>query len=560
MTTRVSTLAAGIALAVLLASCGGGGSSSSSSSGTATPSGANPGAFSSGAITAFGSVFVNGLEYSTTKATIVDDDTGAARTSTTGLEVGQVVDVDPAADSNSTTPVASRLHIHPLARGFIDAVDSSNSLLTVMGQSVQVDASTNFSDHRACVSAASAPCTAITGLSGLTATTGSGASAVAGNYLSVDGYLFGSGATTATTNIVATLVAIADAPTTGYGAAYKAEGLVSAVGTGTLSIGALTVDLSAATCHATGGTSTTCASAFAVGDVVSAFAKTAPALPATTFSADAVVLRPAKLVSTAGTTVEVEGSVSSVTTAPAGFVLRGVTIDASSLPAGTTLPAVGDIVRVLGTVETSGAAVSATSVVVLRHAQSATYGFEGDVSAVAAPASGSFTVTVLGKTLTVSAASRLADQSSGHWFDHDQASNPFNITTFQTYLAASASQHVLAQTYLDSSGNLQVISLVIVPASGVAAVAGVVDASPAPTNSTATGTPSTFAIQGVAVSADPAAIRAGHGQGTVTIAAGDEVTAFGTWSATALVVGATPSRGNVVVDAGPPRTHGHEGF
>ncbi|HET7526839.1 MAG TPA: hypothetical protein VFK10_12935, partial [Burkholderiaceae bacterium] len=52
--------------ALILAACGGGGSSSSSN----PVSGASAGAVSSGTVTAFGSVWVNGHEFATTGAKV----------------------------------------------------------------------------------------------------------------------------------------------------------------------------------------------------------------------------------------------------------------------------------------------------------------------------------------------------------------------------------------------------------------------------------------------------------------------------------------------------------
>src|ERR1019366_4331996 len=106
---------------------------------------------------------------------------------------------------------------------------------------------------------------------------------------------------------------------------------------------------SAASCFANRA-ATPCAGAFSVGQVVSAFSAVEPALPATTFMATTALLRNRLVVQTAG---------ASVVLAPATFVIRGVTIDASALT-GVALPAVGDQVRVVGTVESNGTGVTAT--------------------------------------------------------------------------------------------------------------------------------------------------------------------------------------------------------
>lgn len=564
MNNKSLALALSAGLSLVLAACGGGGGAAPAAAGpTATISGASAGSVSSGAISAFGSVFVNGHEFDTKSATLVDDDTGASTSGTAGLEVGMVVDVKSASDSTDAKPVAGELHIHPLARGYIDIINAAANTVTVMGQTVQLSSTSVVSDHRACVSATVSPCTAITSLSGLTATTGTGATAVAGNYAVVHGYLFSSAGGTA--NIEASLLSIHDAPTaSAAGAVFKAEGVVSAIPTGGITIGGLNVDLSVATCKVKDNAQP-CAGLFKVGDVVSTFALAQPTLPVTTLTADVARVRPKVVVETAGATIELEGKVASVTAS--SFVVRGITVDASGLPAGTALPAVGDHVEVLGTVATAGDSIVATSLKIEHKASSATFGFEGDAGNVAVGTSANtFTLTLLGQTITVDANTRLADHSTGDWDHKDPAVNPFNINTFQTYLAASTSQHLMVKAAVDASGNLTALGLVIMPASTTTAVVGVVDATPAPVNSTVTGTPSTFSIHGVAVSADPTAIRGPeetHMGGTppvITITAGDWVAARGTFNGGTLTVAPSLSRKNGVIDFGASGDHEMEGF
>lgn len=107
----ITVLPASFVLGLNAYGVGRGGSSTSNSA----SSGASAGATSSGAIKAFGSVFVNGHEFVTSHATMVDDDTGTTSASS-ALEVGEVVDVKLASNSTDQNPVASELHIHPLAR------------------------------------------------------------------------------------------------------------------------------------------------------------------------------------------------------------------------------------------------------------------------------------------------------------------------------------------------------------------------------------------------------------------------------------------------------------
>src|SRR6185312_3921374 len=126
------------AIALALAACGGGGGGGSDSAGggTSSPAGAN--AVSSGAISAFGSVFVNGHEFATGSARVMDDDTGDTAGKVSALEVGEVVDVEPSSSSTTAAPVAQWLHVHPLARGYVDASDTTAGTITVMGQVVRL--------------------------------------------------------------------------------------------------------------------------------------------------------------------------------------------------------------------------------------------------------------------------------------------------------------------------------------------------------------------------------------------------------------------------------------
>ncbi len=548
------TLALPFALALALAACGGGGGGSDGSGApTSGPASLSP-TTSSGAITAFGSVFVNGHEFNTASAQVMDDDTGDTSGRVSALEVGQVVDVDPSGSSTSVAPVAQWLHVHPLARGYVDAIDSTANTITVMGQTVSMDSGTLFSDHRACLSASTNACTAIADATGLAATAGT----TGGSYVTVDGYLFSSAPGSA--QIVATLVSLRDVPSGGAPAAFKAEGVVSATtatgATAGVTIGGLAVDLDHATCRIDGHSSA-CAGAFAAGDVVSVFSATAPALPATTFNATVAIERKHLPVQTAGASVEFDGRVSASTPASgstaATFVVRGVTVDTSALPAGTSLPAVGDMVRVTGTVSSDGLSVTASAIKITHAARSVSYGFAGDVSAVTAGAvSGTFNVTVLGQTIVVSSQTRLSDRQSHHWFDNDPQTNPFNIATFQTYLAASASQHVAVKAAKDSSGNLQALSLSIWPTSTFSELAGPVDAAPVPAAGSASA-PATFSIDGVPVSAAGGAIHFLH-HGGPAIAAGDEAVASGTFASGTLSVAATQSISNFVIDFGAPRS------
>jgi hypothetical protein len=539
-TRRVLPVALAMIVAAGLGACGGGGSDTTAAPGTNSTS-----ITSSGVITAFGSVFVNGHRFHTEHARVIDDDTGAVTSGATGLEVGMVVDVRHRGRGTDDEADADELHVHPLVRGFIDAADATAATLTVMGQKVQLTSGTSFSDRRACVSAATSPCTPITTADGLVATSVSGtptATVTPGSYVTVHGFLFDG----ASTDVVATLVSVGDAPTGGSPANFKAEGVVT-VGTAGVSINGLKLDLTRATCRA-GGATVPCGTAFATGQVVSAGSATAPALPATVLVADFARKANKLPVEEAGATVELEGIVSSVS-GTTTFTVRGVVVDASGLPAGTALPKVGDEVRVLGTLSTDGTTVKATSLSTEDEADEAKFALKGQATAVTPAGTNTFTVSVLGQDVTVNARTRLKDVSIRGWERRDPTATPLNITTFQDYLAASASKSVLVIAEQGTGGKLVARSLTILPSSEVAAISGTVDLAPAPVNSTTTGTATVFFVHGVKVSADPAAIRTVR-NGTGTIAGGDQVVVVGTLTGTTIVVGPTPTGNNRVLDLG----------
>lgn len=542
------TCAVMAAMPVWLSACGGGGSSSSSgSSSPTTVSGATANAQSSGAITAFGSVFVNGHEFATDHVNVVDDDTGAQSSGTAALEVGMTVDVKAAEGSTSAHPVASDIHVHALARGAVDALDSTAGTLRVMGQRVLTTAATVIVDRRACVTATTSPCTAKASLADLSVISTSG-TPTPGSYVGVHGYLFSD----STTDAVATLLVIGDAPTDGTTpAAYKAEGAVTVHSGSHVTIGLLDVDLGAATCRVEGAPQP-CATAFAVGDIVSAFSSSAPATsPVSAFAATSARLAKRLSVQTAGATIELEGRVSAASSGH--LVVRGLNIDTSGLGSSFTLPSVGDEVRVVGTWSSDGTTVTATSVTLEHAARAVSVDYEttlqtADISAGAT--AGAFNLRVLGQTVIVNATTRLADHAVSH---SRESSHPFNIDTFQTYLAASPSQHVLIRASVDTtSGSVIARAVTLIPTRNVFAIAGRVDATPAPVNAATT----TFAVRGVAVSAAAAAVLNGRHGSTTTVQAGDLVLVRGTWDGSTLNVaaptGSTPNELQIVIDTGTP--------
>jgi hypothetical protein len=107
----------------------------------AADAGINGGGRMRGTITAFGSIFVNGVEYEMTTAQVhVDDNPGVE----SDLAVGQVVTVDGFVNDDGVTGRADIVEYESDVRGSIAIVDVGTTSFTVLGQTVRVDSGTRF--------------------------------------------------------------------------------------------------------------------------------------------------------------------------------------------------------------------------------------------------------------------------------------------------------------------------------------------------------------------------------------------------------------------------------
>ncbi len=123
----------------LLVACGGGGDAGAG--GTATPSAAV--SYSQGAITGFGSVFVNGVRFDDSSATVSDDDDNSS--SSNALKLGMMVQVDAGAvDRSASSAVARAIRWGSEVVGPVGTVDLTASTVQVLGQTVLVTTSTVF--------------------------------------------------------------------------------------------------------------------------------------------------------------------------------------------------------------------------------------------------------------------------------------------------------------------------------------------------------------------------------------------------------------------------------
>ncbi len=98
----------------------------------------------SGVITGFGSVFVNGVEYHTTSATKYSVDGASGKESQ--LAVGMYVTLEGSVDASGTEGRASAIRFADDVEGIVLSIDSANSSLNVMGQTVIHSVNTRFDD------------------------------------------------------------------------------------------------------------------------------------------------------------------------------------------------------------------------------------------------------------------------------------------------------------------------------------------------------------------------------------------------------------------------------
>jgi hypothetical protein len=139
-TTLFATLGAGFCVLAALSCSGGGGG------GTGVPSASTTSVTSSGTITDFGSVYINGKKYEIDASTSTSVD-GSAPVFDDGpaksiLKLGMVVKVSGTTNGSSRT--ASTITHTDTLEGPISKVDETNSLLEVLGQTVRIDDTTIF--------------------------------------------------------------------------------------------------------------------------------------------------------------------------------------------------------------------------------------------------------------------------------------------------------------------------------------------------------------------------------------------------------------------------------
>lgn len=146
-------LAAGCA--ILLASCGGGGDSGSGAASTpvsttstpaaSTPSGsvaATVNAVTTGPISGFGSIIINGVRYDDSVAKVVLDDDASVLS--TDLRLGMIAQVESQREANSTTARATSITSRSYVQGPVSVISAGISQITVLGVTVTVTPTTVY--------------------------------------------------------------------------------------------------------------------------------------------------------------------------------------------------------------------------------------------------------------------------------------------------------------------------------------------------------------------------------------------------------------------------------
>lgn len=132
MTSLLRKIAILSAVGFLTSSCGGGGGGGDVAGGGLSGTG-----ISSGAITNFGSIFVNGVEFETSGASISLDDTAVSEND---LKIGMVVKVQ--GTFNTTSGSALTVAAEDVVKGPVQSVAGDGLSLVVLGQTVLVNNTT----------------------------------------------------------------------------------------------------------------------------------------------------------------------------------------------------------------------------------------------------------------------------------------------------------------------------------------------------------------------------------------------------------------------------------
>jgi hypothetical protein len=392
-------------------------------------------------------VIVNGAEYALDSSTrVVNGDLDAAASTVSALKVGMTVDVN--ADGN----YANLVGYTSAVSGEVDSVDTANSTLTVLGQTVIVSSGTAFAGSKT----SGASTLAITALGNISV----------GDYVVVYGYESCTGSTSTTTctggatEVLASLVYV---PT--VAGVYRTVGYAADVHTSTdsFAIGGLTVSYTTTGTNATACTPSPCS--IATGDYLEVRSSTAPTSSNGALALAATVIKTASRspVLISGATVTLQGPVANLDVGASTFSVRGVAVNGSAFATTVAALRANEIVEVTGTVTSSGS-VTATAIMVENQA---TFSLTAPLTAKSATAD---TLVVFGQTFTVKSSTRFVDESQ-----HVQT---FNLSSFATVLAVG--DQLIVSGYASGSGNIATrVERIAAPSTAGVSIQGIVSADSA---------------------------------------------------------------------------------
>ncbi|MFZ4759697.1 MAG: DUF5666 domain-containing protein [Burkholderiaceae bacterium] len=139
-TERRGVLRAIGGLGLLASGCGGG--TDVAGVGTGGTGQIASSSFTTGSISGFGSVIVNGIRYDDTAARILDD--GGRTRAASQLAIGMVVEIEGRADETAGTGSADTVRVVSGLRGPVSSIDAAGRRFTVLGVPVQTGTATAF--------------------------------------------------------------------------------------------------------------------------------------------------------------------------------------------------------------------------------------------------------------------------------------------------------------------------------------------------------------------------------------------------------------------------------
>ena len=212
---KITTVSLAIVGVIGLTACGGGGSGSDGSTATTGSM------ITSGVVTGFGSVYVDGVEFETDGSSFSLDDGDDGIEDEDGLAVGMVVTVTGTVHADGKTGTAKHIEFDDELEGIVNAnnvASDGTGTMTVMGQTVIVESTSVFESDVAAIDSVDKVAT--------------------GNVVEVSGFSTGDG------TVYATRIEVKLA--THGGEEIEVKGIISNLAAGTFDLGGLTVDFSSA--------------------------------------------------------------------------------------------------------------------------------------------------------------------------------------------------------------------------------------------------------------------------------------------------------------------------